>query len=73
MNADDQPILRNHDRECISTITATHHFRAKHADGGAKVRIDQVEVIDSNLPERQLRLILAWAELHQHELLENWR
>jgi hypothetical protein len=49
------------------------HFHARHADGGAKVRIDQVEVIDSNLAVRQLRLVLAWAELHQAELLENWR
>ena len=49
------------------------HFHAKHADGSAKVRIDEVEVIDSSLPERQLRLVLAWAELHQQELLENWR
>jgi Domain of unknown function (DUF4160) len=37
------------------------------------VRIDEVEVIDSNLPARHLRLVLAWAELHQHELIENWR
>jgi Domain of unknown function (DUF4160) len=49
------------------------HFHAKHADGNAKIRIDEVGVIDSNLPERQLRLVLAWAELHQRELLENWR
>jgi hypothetical protein len=37
------------------------------------VRIDTVEVIDSSLPRRQVRLVLAWAELHQDELLENWR
>ena len=37
------------------------------------MRIDEVEVIDSNLARRQLRLNLAWAELHQDELLENWR
>ena len=49
------------------------HFHARHADGSAKIRIDQVEVIDSNLGVRQLRLVLAWAELHQEELLENWR
>ena len=49
------------------------HFHARHAEGSAKVRIDVVEVIDSNLPRRQLRLVLAWAELHQDELLENWR
>jgi hypothetical protein len=30
-------------------------------------------VIDSNLEVRQLRLVLAWAELHRDELLENWR
>ena len=36
-------------------------------------RIDTVEVIDSSLGRRQLRLVLAWAELHQDELLENWR
>jgi len=49
------------------------HFHARHADGQAKVRIDQVEVIDSSLDVRQLRLVLAWAELHREELLENWR
>lgn len=49
------------------------HFHARHADGQAKVRIDQVEVIESNLDVRHLRLVLAWAELHQEELLENWR
>lgn len=37
------------------------------------MRIDAVDVIDSTLPRRQLRLVLAWAELHQEELLENWR
>jgi len=49
------------------------HFHARHADGSAKVRIDTLEIIDSDLPRRQLRLVLAWAELHQGELEENWR
>jgi Domain of unknown function (DUF4160) len=48
------------------------HFHARHADGEAKVRIDNLEVIDSTLGRRQLRLVLAWAELHQEELAENW-
>ncbi len=48
------------------------HFHARHADGEAKVRIDTVEVIDSTLGRRQLRFVLAWAELHQDELSENW-
>jgi hypothetical protein len=29
-------------------------------------------VIESTLARRQLRFVLAWAELHQSELLENW-
>ena len=49
------------------------HFHARHADGSAKVRIDNLEVIESTLGRRQLRFVLAWAELHQDELLENWR
>lgn len=49
------------------------HFHARHAEGEAKVRIDNLEVIDSDLPRRQLRFVLAWAELHQPELEDNWR
>jgi hypothetical protein len=49
------------------------HFHARHAEGNATIRIDEVEVIDSDLGRRQLRLVLAWAELHQQELLEDWR
>jgi hypothetical protein len=48
------------------------HFHAYHADGEAKVRIDSLEVIESSLGRRQLRFVLAWAELHQAELEENW-
>lgn len=49
------------------------HFHARHGGASAKVRFDQVEAIDSSLEVRQLRLVLAWAELHRDELLENWR
>ena len=49
------------------------HSHARHADGEAKVQIDTLEVIDSTLGRRQLRFVLAWAELHQDELADNWR
>jgi hypothetical protein len=48
------------------------HFHARHAEGEAKIRIDNLVVMDSNLGRRQLRFV-AWAELHQDELEENWR
>lgn len=47
-------------------------FHASYADGAAKIRIDTLEAIDSTLARRQLRFVLARAELHQDELLENW-
>jgi hypothetical protein len=49
------------------------HFHARAAGGEAKVRTDNLEVMDSTLGRRQLRLVLAWAEIHQDELRENWR
>ena len=49
------------------------HFHARHAEGEAKIRIDTLDPMDSSLGRRQMRLVLAWAELHQEELLENWR
>lgn len=49
------------------------HFHARHADGGAKIRIDNLKVLDSSLGRRQLRMVLAWAEIHQDELADNWR
>jgi Domain of unknown function (DUF4160) len=40
------------------------HFHARHADGSAEIRIDTLEPIETTLGRRQLRLVLAWAELH---------
>ena len=71
-HADDQPLLSYFDRDVLrrSRLSA---FHARHAEGQAKVRIDNLEVIESTLSRRQLRLVLAWAELHQDELTEIWR
>jgi hypothetical protein len=49
------------------------HFHAMHADGKARIRIDTLEPLSNTLPRRQLRFVLAWAELHREELAENWR
>jgi hypothetical protein len=49
------------------------HFHARAAEGEAKIRVDTLEVIESTLARRRLRFVLAWAELHQQELVENWR
>lgn len=49
------------------------HFHARAAEHNAKIRIDTLEVIASDLRRRELRLVLAWAEMHAEELDSNWR
>ena len=48
------------------------HFHAYYQDDVAIYGIDPVEVIAGSLPRRQQRLVEAWAELHQTELLTDW-
>ena len=52
---------------------APPHFHARAAGHSAKVRIDTLEAIASDLPRHEHRLVLAWAELHRLELNQNWR
>jgi uncharacterized protein DUF4160 len=66
----DEELLRAPHHTSIAFLPRPH-FHASHPDGSAKIRIDTLEVIDSNLGRRQLRFVLAWAELHQDELSEN--
>ena len=48
------------------------HFHAYYQDRVAIVAIDAIELIAGGLPRRQQRLVEAWAEIHQRELLEDW-
>ena len=48
------------------------HFHAYYQHDTAVFSIDPVERIAGTLPRRQQRLIEAWAELHQQELLDDW-
>lgn len=48
------------------------HFHAFYQEHSAAFAIDPVERIAGELPRRQQRLVEAWAELHQAELLADW-
>ena len=52
---------------------APPHFHAVYGDFQATIDMDCLRVIEGELPRRALELVLDWAELHQEELLENWR
>lgn len=48
------------------------HFHAEYAGHRALVDIENGCMIGGALPGRQLKLVLAWAELHKDELMQNW-
>ena len=48
------------------------HFHAYYNEFKASVDIQTSELIDGDLPSRQQKLVLAWAELHQEELMADW-
>lgn len=47
-------------------------FTLNYQDGAAVFSIDPIELIVGELPKRQQRLVEAWADLHQVELLADW-
>ena len=48
------------------------HFHAYYQDAVAVFSIEPVELLAGELPRRQIRLVEAWAEIHQAELLDVW-
>ncbi len=48
------------------------HFHAYYQEDVGVYAIDTIELIAGQLRRRQHRLVEAWAELHQRELLEDW-
>ena len=51
----------------------TPHFHAYYQDEVAIYSLDPIELISGSLGKRQRRLVEAWAELHQAELLADWQ
>jgi hypothetical protein len=48
------------------------HFHAYYGEYAASIAIDPPVLLEGTLPRRQMRIVLAWAELHQEELAANW-
>ena len=51
---------------------APAHFHAYYQDLHATFDLDNFNLIEGEMPIRQLRLIQAWAELHKEELAADW-
>jgi len=48
------------------------HFHAYYQNSKGVFSIETCEMIEGDIPNRQIRLITAWAELHKEELLADW-
>ena len=48
------------------------HFHAEYEGNKVLVDINKGRVIKGAFPSRQLKFVLAWAEIHQEELMKNW-
>jgi hypothetical protein len=57
----------------MNTPHHTPHFHAYYQDGVAVYSINPIELMSGSLPKRQQRLVEAWTELHQDELLADWQ
>ena len=48
------------------------HFHADYGGQAAQIDIHTAEILEGSLPQRALRLVQDWTELHRQELLENF-
>lgn len=48
------------------------HFHARYSEYEAQILISNGNVLEGELPIKQLRLVQAWVELHKDELYKNW-
>ncbi len=48
------------------------HFHVEYAGYKATVLIQEAIVDRGALPNRQVKLVLAWCVIHQDELMQNW-
>ena len=48
------------------------HIHAYFQEYKASVKILDGEIINGTLPSRQIKLVLAWIEIHKDELIADW-
>jgi hypothetical protein len=51
---------------------APPHFHAKYGEFEALIQISPLVVLKSNLPPKNLGLVIEWGHMHQQELMEEW-
>ena len=48
------------------------HIHIRYNEFKAVLRIPDGEILEGELPRRQMKLVQAWVEIHQEELVADW-
>ena len=48
------------------------HVHAYYQDFASTIKIADGEILEGQIPTKQLRLVQAWIEIHRDELIANW-
>lgn len=48
------------------------HIHVRYQDTKAIFTIENADMIEGNLPNKQKRLVQAWMEIHKDELVADW-
>lgn len=49
------------------------HFHVKYQQHRAQIAIDTLEILEGELPAKELWLVRHWANQHNQELSNNWQ
>jgi hypothetical protein len=48
------------------------HIHIRYQDNNASVSIEDGNILEGTLPNKQLKMVQAWIEIHKEELMVDW-
>lgn len=48
------------------------HIHVRYGEYSLAIRIDNLDIIEGNLPIRALKMVKEWIKIHQNELIKMW-
>jgi hypothetical protein len=48
------------------------HIHIRYQDNNASILIEDGNILEGSLPNKQLRMVQAWIEIHREELMVDW-
>lgn len=48
------------------------HIHIRYQDNNASISIEDGNILEGTLPNKQLKMVQAWIEIHKEELMIDW-